>query len=240
MVVETPIEHDEQVSTIIQRETDMQFLKRLALRNGFECYVEGQTGFFAPPQLNGKPQPVLAVHFGQTETNVNRFSLEVNALTPTNVRCFRWTDSIKTLSRPLSQRPASKVLGRQLRQGLSLRAWLPGAVYVSMNATTGTAEMDTLCQELFHQAEWFVTRKGRSTAIATTTFSNRMEPSPSKASASDLQWSVLRHACHAHLSRAWAIRSSFAPNGTRCMPTALRNLRPLRCAAIGSSSTAQQ
>ena len=85
VVVETPIEHDEQVSTIIQRETDMQFLKRLALRNGYECYVEGTTGFFAPPQLKGKPQPLLAVHCGQTETNVNRFSLEMNALTPTNV-----------------------------------------------------------------------------------------------------------------------------------------------------------
>ena len=72
------------MSTIIQRETDMQFLKRLALRNGFECYVEGDTGFFAPPAAIGDPQPVLAVHFGD-ETNVNRFRLEVNALTPTNV-----------------------------------------------------------------------------------------------------------------------------------------------------------
>jgi phage protein D len=50
-VVETPVEHDKKVSTIMQRETDMQFLKRLALRNGYECYVDGNTGYFVPPQL---------------------------------------------------------------------------------------------------------------------------------------------------------------------------------------------
>ena len=63
----------------------MQFLKRLAQRNGFECYVEGKTGFFRAPRLRDTPQPVLAVQFGEGETNVNRFSLEVNALTPTRV-----------------------------------------------------------------------------------------------------------------------------------------------------------
>ena len=82
------ITHDEAVSTILQRETDMQFLKRLALRNGFECYVEGTTGYFRKPQVGATPQPVLAVHFGE-ETNVNRLSIEVNALTPANVTMFQ-------------------------------------------------------------------------------------------------------------------------------------------------------
>src|SRR5262249_10111911 len=46
VVDDTQVVHDEAISTIIQRETDMQFLQRLALRNGFECYIEGTTGFF--------------------------------------------------------------------------------------------------------------------------------------------------------------------------------------------------
>ena len=50
VVDDTQVVHDEAVSTIIQRETDIQFLKRLALRNGFECYVEGTTGFFRKPR----------------------------------------------------------------------------------------------------------------------------------------------------------------------------------------------
>jgi hypothetical protein len=80
--------HDEAVSTIIQRETDMQFLKRLALRNGYECYVEGTTGYFGPRQMDESPQPILAIHFGD-ETNVNQFSIEANSLVPANVSMFQ-------------------------------------------------------------------------------------------------------------------------------------------------------
>ena len=66
---------------MIQRETDMQFLKRLALRNGYECFVEGERGYFRPPQVDAPTQPVVAVHFGD-ETNVSRLALAVNALAP--------------------------------------------------------------------------------------------------------------------------------------------------------------
>jgi phage protein D len=159
-VDDTEIVHDEAISTIIQRETDMQFLKRLALRNGYECYVEGTTGFFQSPRLAGTPQPVLGVHFGK-ETNVNRFSLEVNALTPTNVTMFQVD---RTNKEPLdAHAPVSasqqKALGA-VRAGVLPPGMAPGRVYVSMNVATGNAEMDTLCQELFHQAEWFVTAEG--------------------------------------------------------------------------------
>ena len=56
-VTDTAVVHDEKVSTIIQRETDLQLLRRLALRNGFECYVEGDTGHFGPPRLADPPSP---------------------------------------------------------------------------------------------------------------------------------------------------------------------------------------
>jgi phage protein D len=160
VVVETPIEHDEQVSTIIQRETDMQFLKRLALRNGYECYVEGKTGFFAPPQLKGKPQPLLAVHCGQTETNVNRFALEMNALTPTNVAMVQVDRLNKNTLEATVASTRQQVLGRTTAPGIVAPGVAPGQVYISMNTTTGTAEMDTLCQELYHQAEWFISAEG--------------------------------------------------------------------------------
>src|SRR4029434_9158625 len=96
VVTKTQAQHDDKISTIIQRETDMQFLNRLALRNGFECYVEGGIGFFRPPRIIADPQPVLAVHFGD-DTNVNEFSLEVNALAPTNVMMFQVDRTDKTL-----------------------------------------------------------------------------------------------------------------------------------------------
>jgi phage protein D len=158
-VTPTIARHDDTISTIVQRETDMQFLKRLALRNGFECYVEGRTGFFGPPDVAAEPQPVLAVHFGDA-TNVNRFSLALNALTPTNVTMFQVDRTNKTLLEATASAGRQKALGA-VRAGLARTPRVaPGRVYVRMNTTTGDAEMGTLCQELFHQSEWFLTAEG--------------------------------------------------------------------------------
>ena len=160
-VAPTPVEHDETVSTIIQRETDMQFLKRLALRNGYECYVDGNIGCFKPPQLEGIPQPLLAVHCGPTETNINHFSLELNALTPTNVAMMQVDRLNKktlevavelSLQQELGRKAASELLPPDVRP--------PGQVYVSGNPTTGLVEMDILCHELYHQAAWFLNATG--------------------------------------------------------------------------------
>lgn len=49
---DTVVIHDEAISTTIQREINIQFLQRLALRNGFECYVDGTTGYFRPPRID--------------------------------------------------------------------------------------------------------------------------------------------------------------------------------------------
>ena len=81
-VDDTEVIHDEAVSTIVQRETDMQFLNRLAIRNGFECYVEGTTGYFRAPVLDDPPQPVLAAQFGG-DTTLGDFSIEGNRRFPT-------------------------------------------------------------------------------------------------------------------------------------------------------------
>ena len=75
---DTDVIHDEAVSTIIQRETDIQFFKRLALRNGFECFVEG------PRVTSGRRnRRDAAAGSGRPfwgRNQCNRFSMEVNAL----------------------------------------------------------------------------------------------------------------------------------------------------------------
>src|SRR5262249_14391119 len=80
-VDETNIVHNEAISTIIQRDTDIQFLKRLARRNGLEVRVGGGKGTFRKPNLNDTPRPVLAAHFG-TDTNLISFDARANALAP--------------------------------------------------------------------------------------------------------------------------------------------------------------
>jgi phage protein D len=160
---DTGVTHDEAIATIIQRETDIQFLRRLALRNGFECYVEGTTGYFRPPNMEAPPQPVLAVHFGD-ETNVKRFALEVNGLTPAHVAMFqvdRASKEVLDVTVETGQQPA---LGQTDAAGLLAMSMRPGRVVVGGVVATGHPEMTALCQGLYHQGAWFVTGEGEIAA----------------------------------------------------------------------------
>lgn len=163
MTENTSVTHDEAVATIIQRETDIQFLRRLALRNGFECYVEGATGYFRPPQLNAPPQPVLAVQFGD-ETNVRRFALEVNALTPANVAMFQVDRADKSVLDVTAETSRQAALGRTKAAGLLAAGMNPALVVVGSVVATGQPEMMALCQGLYEQGNWFVTGEGEVAA----------------------------------------------------------------------------
>lgn len=73
----------------IQRDTDIQFLKWLARRNGFHCYVQpepvsgiAQAYFKPPPAPAGPPQAVLNVDMGP-ETNVEGFQVNYAMTRPT-------------------------------------------------------------------------------------------------------------------------------------------------------------
>lgn len=162
-IEDTTLVHDEKVSTIIQRETDMQFLRRLAARNGFVCYVENGVGYFRSPQLDGPPQPVLAVHFGPEETNVERFTLEVNALTPAEVAMCQIDRLNKAVLSVGTAESRQRALGINDAAGLLAPGIAPGLV-VAQAATTGTPELSALCQGLYHQAEWFVSGEGEVNA----------------------------------------------------------------------------
>ena len=158
-VEDTGVIHDEALSTIIQRETDMQFLKRLALRNGFACYVEGDTAFFKKPLLDDPPQPVLSVHFG-SETTVNRLSLTVNALNPANVAMFQIDRNTKEVLEAEATASEQTALGADDAASHLGPGMNPAQVFVGRTAATGAPEMTALCRELYHQGEWFVAGEG--------------------------------------------------------------------------------
>jgi len=162
-VEDTEVIHDEALSTIIQRETDMQFLKRLALRNGFACYVEGDTAFFKKPRLDDPPQPVLSVHFG-SETTVNRLSLTVNALSPANVAMFQIDRNTKEVLEAEAIASEQTTLGADDAASHLGPGMNPAQVFVGRTAATGTPEMTALCRELYHQGEWFVEGEGETEA----------------------------------------------------------------------------
>lgn len=162
-VEDTSLVHDEKISTIIQHETDMQLLLRLAERNGFECYVEGTTGYFRPPQLSDPPQPVLAVHFGDGETNVTRFNVEVDALAPVNLAMWQLDRADKSVLDVAITATQQQTLGKSDASSL-LPAGIGPALIIGRAATTGKPEMTVLCQGLYDRAEWFVTGDGEVNA----------------------------------------------------------------------------
>jgi phage protein D len=159
VVSDTSVVHDEEVSTIIQRETDMQFLQRLALRNGYECFIDATTGYFRPPAVEPPDQAVLAIQFGD-QTNLTRLQLEVTALASTEVTMFQ----VDHVSKEVLDAAADP--GRQpLLGATALRDYLPpgrgpSQAYLSQVVTTGAPEMAVICQGLCDEAEWFVTGEG--------------------------------------------------------------------------------
>jgi hypothetical protein len=73
----------------VQRGTDIRFLRRLAQRNGFECFVQPQPqtgldiGYFGPPtNIPGLQEAVLNVKMG-SQTNVTEFKIRYDMMKPT-------------------------------------------------------------------------------------------------------------------------------------------------------------
>jgi hypothetical protein len=78
----------------VQRGTDIRFLRRLAQRNGFECYVQPDPlsgvdiGYFGPPRnLPFMPEAVLNVKMG-AQTNVSEFKVRYDMVRPTLALAF--------------------------------------------------------------------------------------------------------------------------------------------------------
>lgn len=77
--------------TTTQRGTDIRFLRRLARRNGFHCYVQPEPltgldqGFFQPPSIvPGVADAVINVSLG-LDSNVREFSVDYDMTRPTAV-----------------------------------------------------------------------------------------------------------------------------------------------------------
>lgn len=162
-VTDTEVIHDEEVSTIIQRETDLQLLQRLALRNGFECYVDGDTGYFGPSRLADQAQPVLAVQFGD-DTTVSRFRLEVDALVPADVAMYQIDRIGGAVLEAGADTPGQPVLGATGPVALLGAGMEPAQVVVAQTVATGAPEMAALCQGLHDRGDWFVTGEGEVAA----------------------------------------------------------------------------
>ncbi len=153
--------------TTIQRGTDIQFLRQLAERNGYECYVElnprtGQLeGHFHPPQLEQSPQGVLSVNMGQA-TNVNSFNARNDMLRPTTAQVTGL--DIETQA----DQPAQVASLGLVEQGSkpTLSGDRPRRVLLSRTSLAQTGELQTYAQAVVDRSAWAITADGELNTVA--------------------------------------------------------------------------
>ena len=149
-------------STTTQRGTDIRFLRRLARRNGFDCYVQPEpltgvdTGYFQPPQLAGMPQAVLNVNLG-TETNVRDFQVEYDMARPTTAMGAEIDVATKA---PL---PALAPVAAQLPMGVEpalSRVLPPPIVRFAGTGAAQAGELQAMAQSIADQSSFAVKATG--------------------------------------------------------------------------------
>ncbi len=173
VIEDTQILHDKDISTIMQRETDIQFLKRLAIRNGYECYVDGDTGYFHPPQTSlDDSQPVLAAHYGD-KTTLMSFSVDVQALNPVAVSGVQIDSINKEIVNASVTTTTLDVLGSEDHASLRPTGIDTGTAQIATSVATGQPELEALCQSLYHQADWFIAAEG---VVAASRYGHVLKP----------------------------------------------------------------
>lgn len=149
-------------ATTIQRSTNIRFLRRIAERNGFECYVENdpllrtEVGHFHRPKTQGKAQGVLSVSFGE-DTNVTSFNARYEMLRPTTAQSLNVDIGTKSIQNGQAQTVAVDKLGKE---GLLDRISQPPMVLASPTGLVGAGELQTLCQSIVDRSAWAIMAEG--------------------------------------------------------------------------------
>jgi hypothetical protein len=145
---------------VAQRHTDHAFLRELARRKGYEFFLQGATGFFRPPMLDGTPQKLIAVNFGE-ETNCTQFRVAADGTAPTSA-AIMFLDPM-TGSVMESRRDSSELTPL----GTDTLDTLRGAVSVPQTLQIGRrlgcmdqARADDYATGLLRRNGWWVTATG--------------------------------------------------------------------------------
>jgi phage protein D len=154
-IQDTGVVHDDSVSTILQRETDIRFLKRLARRNGFECFVEKGKGFFRSPNFQAPSQKVLAIHFGE-ETNLSSFKAEVSATRPFIAEMSQLDPRTREEQNGTAIFSERHQLGATAALDFFPADIPPGLHVVRGGLATNPEQMQKLCQALVDESSCFV------------------------------------------------------------------------------------
>jgi phage protein D len=154
--------HSETEIKIIQRGTDIQFLRTLARRNGFECCVESDpttsaiTGYFKKPRLSGTPQKDLSVAFG-ADTNIKTLEIAYACMRPTTAQIQQLNIKTKSVNTSTTPNTTLDVLGKD--SVLDILTQKPNILLRSSGAST-PAELQALCDAAVDNEAWAIVASG--------------------------------------------------------------------------------
>lgn len=148
--------------TTIQRGTDIRFLRRLARRNGFDCYVQPDPlvgidcGHFQPRDLFGLPQAVLNVSFGE-QTNVSGFTIRYDLTSPAAAQAVGLDAVTNQLQTALAATSLEVPLGTE---GTLTRETPIPMLRPADTGLPGTAELTDALQGIVERSTWSVVAEG--------------------------------------------------------------------------------
>ena len=169
----TPTVHQENDTTIVQRTTDIQFVRDLAQRNGLEFYFETDkdsgevTAFMRAPQLDGTPQSDLAIQFGD-ESNLKSFAAHVVGQRPLNVKSTQVdvkanspnsAQAGDTQLTKLGETDANALIGGPLGALVTPKDTLAQMLLLG-TPTSDATELQTMAQAVRDEAAWLMTANG--------------------------------------------------------------------------------
>jgi phage protein D len=165
----TSISRQEIQTRTIQRGTDIQFLQKLAKRNGYECYVETSlsggsaraTGHFHRPKVDEQPQGVLTVNMGEA-TNINSFKARYDMLKPVVAQATGLEIESQSDQPARAEGASLKDLGKS-PAAMSDR---PRRILLSGTGLAGAGELQTYAQAVVDESSWAITAEGELNTVA--------------------------------------------------------------------------
>lgn len=167
VVDSTGLTHQDTDHTLMQRGTDIQFVKMLADRNGYECYVElnpssgDVEGHFHAPRHTQPPQGVLTVNMGEA-TNVNQFRSRYDMLGATTADAT----TIEADSGSDQNGSANQASLTALGSTPPTAGAQPRKVLLSQLGMGQAAEVQRYAQAVVDRSAWSIVAEGELNTVA--------------------------------------------------------------------------
>lgn len=148
--------------TTIQRGSDIRFLRQLAHRNGFDCYVQPDpssgvdSGYFQSRRLQGQPQSVLSVAAGR-QSNVTEVTVRYEMSQPTGAAASGVDVPTKSAQPVTSTSSSDQALGAiavldRLKPSPLVRLAGTGLVH--------SGDLQSIAQAVVNRSSWAVNATG--------------------------------------------------------------------------------